>query len=70
MLCLNFDDLKGEICLVLEGNKNADSDEEKIKQAYKKLSKLSYSSSEAAKIISELFSLRKNYIYKCIEKFK
>lgn len=70
MLSLNFDDLKGEICLVLEGNKNADSDEEKIKQAYKKLSKLGYSSSEAAKIISELFSLRKNYIYKCIEKFK
>lgn len=56
--------LKGEIVCMLYAKENSDLEETAVKEKIKKLKTLRYSDKDIAQIISTLFDLNKNKIYK------
>lgn len=66
-LAENPREYKGELVLVLEGNKTLNEDnkiDNEILQKAKELEKLGYSKKDASAILATLFKLNKNQIYK------
>ncbi len=58
--------IKGEYVIVLEGNQIEESDDDKYLAYANKLIKGGYSISEVSKILSTIYPIKKNYLYKLL----